>query len=148
MDAATNRAAVRAANQPVPAVNHPTVQRPFSVGGGLKSRMRLGRDYYRRYYFDPRTAVATRAEMRARARLIAALTTHAGLPVRRILEAGCGFSGRLLHGEAVALGTVMAFEFSASKGFCSAADAAQFIELRCRGPSILLAARALFDSTG
>jgi len=52
--------------------------------------MRFGRDYYRRYYFDPRTAVATRAEMRARARLIAALTTHAGLPVRRILEAGCG----------------------------------------------------------
>lgn len=52
--------------------------------------MRFGRDYYRRYYFDPRTAVATRAEMRARARLIAALATHAGLPVRRILEAGCG----------------------------------------------------------
>lgn len=38
------------------------------------------------------------------------------------LEAGCGFSSRLLHGEAVALGMVMAFEFSASKGFCSAAD--------------------------
>src|SRR6185312_9685688 len=52
--------------------------------------MRFGRDYYRRYYFDPRTAVATRAEMHARARLIAALATHAGLPVRRILEAGCG----------------------------------------------------------
>jgi SAM-dependent methyltransferase len=48
------------------------------------------REYYRRYYFDPRTAVATRAEMRARARLIAAMTQHAGLPVRRILEAGCG----------------------------------------------------------
>jgi 2-polyprenyl-3-methyl-5-hydroxy-6-metoxy-1,4-benzoquinol methylase len=28
--------------------------------------------------------------MRARARLIAAMTEHAGLPVRRILEAGCG----------------------------------------------------------
>jgi SAM-dependent methyltransferase len=48
------------------------------------------REYYRRYYFDPRTAVATRAEMQARARLIAAMTQHAGLPVRRILEAGCG----------------------------------------------------------
>jgi SAM-dependent methyltransferase len=52
--------------------------------------MPFDRDYYRRYYFDPRTAVASRAEMRARARLIAALTAHAGLPVRRILEAGCG----------------------------------------------------------
>jgi len=52
--------------------------------------MDFDRDYYARYYFDPRTAVASRAEMRARARLIAALTEHAGLPVRRILEAGCG----------------------------------------------------------
>ena len=33
------------------------------------------------------------------------------------LEAGCGFSDRLLHGEAVALGTVLAFEFSARRGF-------------------------------
>ncbi len=41
------------------------------------------------------------------------------------LEAGCGFSQRLLHGEAVALGMVMAFDFSARKGLCSAADAAR-----------------------
>jgi 3-dehydroquinate synthase len=40
------------------------------------------------------------------------------------LEAGCGFSGRLLHGEAVALGTVLAFEFSARKGLIGEADAA------------------------
>src|SRR5256885_16631329 len=53
-------------------------------------REHFGREYYRRYYLDPRTAVATRREMHARARLIAALTEHAGLPVRRILEAGCG----------------------------------------------------------
>ena len=39
------------------------------------------------------------------------------------LEAGCGFSGRLLHGEAVALGTTLAFEFSARKGLIAAADA-------------------------
>ena len=41
------------------------------------------------------------------------------------LEAGCGFSQRLLHGEAVALGMVMAFDFSARKGLCSVADAAR-----------------------
>ena len=52
--------------------------------------MQFEREYYRRFYFDPRTAVATRAEMRARARLIAAATSYAGLPVRRILDAGCG----------------------------------------------------------
>jgi SAM-dependent methyltransferase len=51
---------------------------------------RFDRDYYRRYYFDPRTAVVSRAEMRARARLIAAYALHIGLPVRRILDAGCG----------------------------------------------------------
>ncbi len=52
--------------------------------------MQFGPEYYRRYYRDPRTAVVTRAEMRARARLIAAFAQHAGLPVRRILEAGSG----------------------------------------------------------
>ena len=48
------------------------------------------REYYRRYYYDPRTAVTTRREMQARARLIAAFTEHVGLPVRRLLDAGCG----------------------------------------------------------
>ena len=52
--------------------------------------MPFDREYYQRYYYDPRTAVASRAEMRARARLIAAFVEHLGLPVRRILEAGCG----------------------------------------------------------
>jgi SAM-dependent methyltransferase len=56
--------------------------------------MRFGREYYRRYYFDPRTAVVTRHETQARARLIAALSVHSGMTVRRILEAGCG-TGRL-----------------------------------------------------
>jgi SAM-dependent methyltransferase len=46
--------------------------------------------YYQRFYFDPRTAVTTRAEMSARAALIAAAVNYAGLPVRRILDAGCG----------------------------------------------------------
>ncbi len=41
------------------------------------------------------------------------------------LEAAAGFSGKLLHGEAVALGMVLAFEFSARKGLCGEADAAR-----------------------
>jgi SAM-dependent methyltransferase len=51
---------------------------------------RFGRDYYRRFYLDPRTAVISRAEMRERAGLIAAYARHIGLPVRSILDAGCG----------------------------------------------------------
>ena len=39
------------------------------------------------------------------------------------LEAGCGFSGRLLHGEAVALGMVMAFDFSVRKELARGQDA-------------------------
>ena len=51
---------------------------------------RFDRDYYQRFYLDPRTAVVSRAEMRARARLIGAYAAHIGLPVRRLLDAGCG----------------------------------------------------------
>jgi 2-polyprenyl-3-methyl-5-hydroxy-6-metoxy-1,4-benzoquinol methylase len=52
--------------------------------------MAFDRDYYRRFYYDPRTAVTTRREMQARAHLIAAFAEHTGLPVRRILDLGCG----------------------------------------------------------
>jgi 2-polyprenyl-3-methyl-5-hydroxy-6-metoxy-1,4-benzoquinol methylase len=62
-------------------------------GGG---RERFGPEYYERYYYDRRTAVVSRAEMRERARLIGAYTRHVGLPVRRILDAGCGIG--LLRG--------------------------------------------------
>ena len=46
--------------------------------------------YFRKYYFDAATRVTTAAEMRARAQLIAAILRHARMPVRRILDAGCG----------------------------------------------------------
>jgi 3-dehydroquinate synthase len=41
------------------------------------------------------------------------------------LEAETGFSDTLLHGEAVALGMVLAFRISAERGLCSEADAAR-----------------------
>ncbi len=41
------------------------------------------------------------------------------------LEAGCGFSTRLLHGEAVALGIALAFDFSAQKGLIAVSEAAR-----------------------
>ncbi len=39
------------------------------------------------------------------------------------LEAETGFSNSLFHGEAVALGMVLAFDFSVERGLCSASDA-------------------------
>jgi 3-dehydroquinate synthase len=39
------------------------------------------------------------------------------------LEAAAGFSGRLLHGEAISLGISLAFAFSVKRGLLSAADA-------------------------
>ncbi|HLH98265.1 MAG TPA: 3-dehydroquinate synthase [Xanthobacteraceae bacterium] len=38
------------------------------------------------------------------------------------LEAAAGFSGKLLHGEAISLGMVMAFEFSARRGLAPPGD--------------------------
>jgi len=70
------------------AVNRQMLHSPSTRADPAETR--FDRDYYRRYYFNPRTAVISRAEMRARARLIAAYTLHIGLPVRRILDAGCG----------------------------------------------------------
>src|SRR5215218_2756919 len=40
-------------------------------------------------------------------------------------EAAAGFSGRLLHGEAISLGMVCAFEFSARRGLLAPEDAAR-----------------------
>jgi SAM-dependent methyltransferase len=46
--------------------------------------------YYRRFYYNPRTAVTSPRENAARARLIAAGVNYLRRPVRRILDAGCG----------------------------------------------------------
>ncbi len=51
---------------------------------------RFDRAYYQRYYLDPRTCVTSRHQMKMRARLIAAQAGYLGLPVRTILDAGCG----------------------------------------------------------
>jgi 2-polyprenyl-3-methyl-5-hydroxy-6-metoxy-1,4-benzoquinol methylase len=52
--------------------------------------MAFDRDYYQRFYFNPRTAVTSRSEMRARARMIVGCTQYLGLPVASILDAGAG----------------------------------------------------------
>ncbi|HKE96166.1 MAG TPA: methyltransferase [Povalibacter sp.] len=54
------------------------------------SHSRFDRTFYQRFYVNPRTRVTTREEMARRATAVAALIRHLELPVRRILDAGCG----------------------------------------------------------
>jgi SAM-dependent methyltransferase len=50
----------------------------------------FGPKYFRKFYLDPATRVTTAVEMRARAALIGAVLEHVSIPVRSILDAGCG----------------------------------------------------------
>jgi len=50
----------------------------------------FGPAFYERFYENPRTRVTTRGEMARRATAVAALVQQLELPVRRILDAGCG----------------------------------------------------------
>jgi len=56
----------------------------------LHSNDAFGPAYFQKYYFSRKTRVVTPAEMRTRASLIAAILRQAQIPVRRILDAGCG----------------------------------------------------------
>jgi SAM-dependent methyltransferase len=56
----------------------------------MSDASRFNAAYYRRYYKDPRSRVATPAELRRRAELIGAFCRHHQLKVRSILDAGCG----------------------------------------------------------
>jgi trans-aconitate methyltransferase len=50
----------------------------------------FGAAYFRKFYLNPTTRVISASEMRARARMIAAVLTQASVPVRTLLDAGCG----------------------------------------------------------
>jgi hypothetical protein len=52
--------------------------------------LRFGAAYFRRYYLDPKTRVVSPEEMQNRATVIVAILRQAQIPVRRILDAGCG----------------------------------------------------------
>jgi 2-polyprenyl-3-methyl-5-hydroxy-6-metoxy-1,4-benzoquinol methylase len=54
------------------------------------STERFDKAYYQRFYRDGRSSVTSRAEMTARANLIAAYVKHIDCPVSSILDAGCG----------------------------------------------------------
>jgi SAM-dependent methyltransferase len=46
--------------------------------------------FYRRYYVDPRTRVASRAEAVRLGRFVCAYVDYLGFTVKRVLDAGCG----------------------------------------------------------
>jgi hypothetical protein len=50
----------------------------------------FGAGYFRKFYLNAATRVVTAGEMRKRARLIAAVLAQASIPVRSIIDAGCG----------------------------------------------------------
>lgn len=56
----------------------------------MRTAARFDSAYFRKYYFNAASRVTTAGEMRLRAQLIAAILRHAGIPVRSILDAGCG----------------------------------------------------------
>lgn len=85
---------------------------------------------------DGDTALLRHAIVRccaAKARIVAADEREAGQRALlnlghtfgHALEAEAGMSGALLHGEAVAVGMVMAFDFSVRQGLCAGEDAAR-----------------------
>lgn len=74
--------------------------------------------YFRKYYFNASTRVTTLAEMRGRAQLIAAILRHAGVPVRRILDLGCGI-GLLRAAFAAALPRARYVGVEASAYLCA-----------------------------
>ncbi len=78
----------------------------------------FGAPYFRKFYLDPKTRVTSPAEMRTRAMLIAAVLRHACVPVRRILDAGCGI-GLLRGAFAAALPRARYTGLEASEYLCA-----------------------------
>ncbi|HSI39461.1 MAG TPA: 3-dehydroquinate synthase [Xanthobacteraceae bacterium] len=92
---------------------------------------RLERDWREVFAGGPARTHAIATSCRAKAAVVARderetgdrALLNLGHTFGHALEAGAGFSQRLLHGEAVAIGMAQAFRFSARQGLCAPADA-------------------------
>ncbi len=79
------------------------------------------------------TAHAVRTSCEMKARIVAEDETETGVRALlnlghtfgHALEAACGYSDRLLHGEGVSIGMVQAFKFSEQQGLCAKGLSAQ-----------------------
>jgi 3-dehydroquinate synthase len=101
-----------------------------------------------------RQAIAT--SVRAKAMIVAQDETESagvrellnlGHTFGHALEAATGFSDTLLHGEAVALGMRLAFDYSVRRGECPAADAAR-VRAHLEHSDLPTRLRAVTDATG
>jgi len=61
----------------------------------VDSAERFDARYYQRFYRNPATRATTRQAVRRQAAFVAAYARHMGLPVRRILDIGCGLGWML-----------------------------------------------------
>ncbi|MFK8249962.1 3-dehydroquinate synthase [Ancylobacter terrae] len=94
---------------------------------------RLERDWREVFAGGPARIAAIATSCRAKAAVVARderetgdrALLNLGHTFGHALEAGAGFSQRLLHGEAVAIGMAQAFRFSAAQGLCAPAEAAR-----------------------
>jgi hypothetical protein len=95
--------------------------------------------YFRKYYLSRSTRVTGAAEMGRRARLIAAILAYADVPVRSILDAGCGI-GLLRAPLARALPRARYTGLEASDYLCSRYQwvRGSVIDYRPRQPSDLV----------
>jgi 2-polyprenyl-3-methyl-5-hydroxy-6-metoxy-1,4-benzoquinol methylase len=62
-------------------------QRLFAMAS---ARRHFGVEYYRRFYGDAATRSVTRAEVGRQVAFVAAYLKHMAVPVRRVLDLGCG----------------------------------------------------------
>jgi len=54
------------------------------------SNPRFDREYYQRYYYNRHTRVTERRQVESLATLVCAFIRYHRLPVRRVLDIGCG----------------------------------------------------------
>lgn len=74
---------------------------------------RFDKAYYDRFYRNPDTRAVTPAAVRRQARFIAAYLNHLEVPVRQILDLGCGTGGLLRAlGKAIPKAKIRGVEYS------------------------------------
>jgi SAM-dependent methyltransferase len=71
----------------------PTHPRPRKRAGPSRPLDAFNEAYYRRFYLDTKTRVRSGAAEERLARFVFGYMGHLGLPVRRVLDLGCGLGG-------------------------------------------------------
>jgi 3-dehydroquinate synthase len=97
--------------------------REVFAGGPARGNRPAPREYAVLKSVEAKAAIVARDERETGDRMLLNL----GHTFGHAFEAAAGFSDRLLHGEAVALGMALAFEFSARRGLLPEPDAARVI---------------------